>query len=96
MWHRKTWLGVVTLMGAFVLALPARLGSQGQPLPGPGPADAGARVKIEVDLVLVPVTVTDPYNRLVTGLRKEHFEIYEDNQPQEILYFSNEDAPLSL
>ena len=96
MWRWMSRLGSFSLMSALVLGLPASLGSQGVQLPPPGPADAGARVKIEVDLVLVPVTVTDPYNRLVTGLRKEHFEILEDNQPQEILYFSNEDAPLSL
>src|SRR5262245_42393032 len=28
------------------------------------------------DLVSLPVTVTDAYNRLVTGLDRQHFEIY--------------------
>ena len=31
-------------------------------------------VKVDVDLVLVPVTITDPMNRLVTGLDKENFQ----------------------
>ena len=30
-----------------------------------------------VDLVLVPVTITDPMNRLVTGLEKENFQLFE-------------------
>ena len=30
-------------------------------------------IRKDVDLVLVPVTVTDPMNRLVTGLEKENF-----------------------
>jgi hypothetical protein len=29
-------------------------------------------LKVDVDLVLVPVTITDPMNRLVTGLDKEN------------------------
>ncbi len=51
---------------------------------------------VDVDLVLVNVTITDPMNRLVTGLEKEHFKIYEGNQEQQIRHFSNEDAPISL
>jgi Ca-activated chloride channel family protein len=50
----------------------------------------------DVDLVLVPVTVTDPMNRLVTGLEKENFFLTDSGQPQEIRHFSSEDAPVSL
>jgi Ca-activated chloride channel family protein len=53
-------------------------------------------MKVDVDLVLVPVTITDPMNRLVTGLEKDNFQVYEDKQPQEIRHFSSEDAPISL
>jgi Ca-activated chloride channel homolog len=53
-------------------------------------------IKVDVDLVLVSVTITDPMNRLVTGLDKDNFQLYEDKQPQEIRHFSSEDAPLSL
>ncbi len=91
---RFAWLGSFALTGVLALALPPGITSQGA-APTP-PREPDARVRVDVDLVLVPVTVTDPYNRLVTGLRKEHFELYEDNERQEILYFSNEDAPLSL
>jgi Ca-activated chloride channel family protein len=53
-------------------------------------------MKVDVDLVLVPVTITDPMNRLVTGLEKTNFQLYEGNSSQEIRTFSSEDAPVSL
>ena len=55
-----------------------------------------ARIKVDVELVLVNVTVTDPMNRLVTGLEKDHFKVREDKTSQEITHFGAEDAPLSL
>ena len=53
-------------------------------------------VRVDVDLALVNVTVTDPYNRLVTGLELENFRIFEDNTEQEITHFSAEDVPVSI
>ncbi|HEV3307447.1 MAG TPA: VWA domain-containing protein [Candidatus Sulfotelmatobacter sp.] len=53
-------------------------------------------LKANVDLVLVPVTITDPMNRLVTGLEKENFQLFEGSAGQEIKTFSSEDAPVSL
>ncbi|MFZ0954067.1 MAG: VWA domain-containing protein [Candidatus Sulfotelmatobacter sp.] len=53
-------------------------------------------LKVDVDLVLVPVTITDPMNRLVTGLEKDNFELFEGGSKEEIKSFSSEDAPVSL
>ncbi|HKS73695.1 MAG TPA: VWA domain-containing protein [Terriglobales bacterium] len=53
-------------------------------------------MKVDVDLVLVPVTITDPMNRLVTGLDKDNFSLFEGKDQQEIRHFSSEDAPVSL
>ena len=53
-------------------------------------------LKVNVDLVLVPVTITDPMNRLVTGLDKDNFALFEGKEEQEIKSFSSEDAPVSL
>lgn len=53
-------------------------------------------LKTRVDLVLVPVTIIDSRNRLVLGLDKENFEVYENKQLQTIQHLSNEDAPISL
>lgn len=55
-----------------------------------------AEIRVNVNLVLVPLTVTDPMNRLVTGLEKENFQVYDDNAPQTIKSFAIEDAPLSI
>ena len=56
----------------------------------------GRYVKMDVDMALVNVTVTDPYNRLVTGLEQENFRVYEDNIEQEVVTFSAEDVPISI
>ncbi len=69
--------------------------------PKPGVTDPALKthtkpLKVDVDLVLVPATVTDPMNRLVTGLDQVNFELYENGQRQEIRHFSSEDAPISL
>jgi len=53
-------------------------------------------ILVDVDLVLVPATIIDPMNRLVTGLEKDHFVLFDNGQRQEIKYFSSEDAPISL
>ena len=55
-----------------------------------------ARIRVDVNLVLVPVTVTDPMNRLVTGLEKENFEIYDNNVGQVIKSFSTQDSPVTI
>jgi Ca-activated chloride channel homolog len=54
------------------------------------------RMRVDVNLVLVPVTVTDPLNRLVTGLEKQDFFVYENNALQTLKTFSAEDAPVSI
>jgi Ca-activated chloride channel family protein len=56
----------------------------------------GSFIRMNVDMVLVPVTVTDPMNRLVTGLEKEDFQVYENNGEQKIGSFASEDAPVSI
>jgi Ca-activated chloride channel family protein len=55
-----------------------------------------ARLRVNVNLVQVPMTVTDPMNRLVTGLEKENFALFDNNITQSIRYFSSEDAPLTI
>jgi Ca-activated chloride channel family protein len=52
--------------------------------------------KKDVELVLVPVTITDPLNRLVTGLDRDNFNLFEGKDRQEIKTFSSEDAPVSI
>lgn len=56
----------------------------------------GQSIRVDVDLALVNVTVTDPFNRLVTGLEQENFRVFEDNLEQEVVHFSTEDVPISI
>ena len=59
-------------------------------------ARPGQAIQFNVDLALANVTVTDPYNRLVTGLDKDNFRAFEDGVEQEIVHFSSEDVPVSI
>ena len=61
-----------------------------------GKVKPGSVIRMNVDMVLVPVTVTDPMNRLVTGLEQEDFQILENNGAQKIKSFAAEDAPVSI
>jgi VWFA-related protein len=58
--------------------------------------DRRSNIRVDTNLVLINVTVTDPLNRLVTGLDREHFRLYEDKSEQKISHFASEDAPLSI
>jgi Ca-activated chloride channel homolog len=60
---------------------------------GSGPR---SNLRVDTTLVLIPVTVTDPLNRFVTGLDKEHFKLEEDKVEQDISHFASEDAALSV
>jgi len=53
-------------------------------------------IRVNVDLALVNVTVTDPYNRVVTGLGPDNFRVFEDKVEQEVVNFSAEDVPASI
>ena len=51
----------------------------------------------DVRLVLLPTSVTDRKGRMVRGLDREDFTIYDDQVPQEIKYFSSETRePISI
>ena len=73
-------------------------GAEAPAASGPGALriHPGARIRMNVDMVLVQVTVTDPMNRLVTGLEQEDFQVFETNTQQKISSFASEDAPVSI
>ncbi len=75
----------------------APTGATAAPDSNPDLIDKSSRpIKVDVNLVLVPVTVTDPMNRLVTGLDKENFAMFEGTQYQPIKTFSSEDEPITV
>lgn len=55
-----------------------------------------APILVDVNLVMVNVTVTDPYDRIVTGLDQGNFEVFDEKVGQLITSFSTEDAPISV
>jgi Ca-activated chloride channel homolog len=52
--------------------------------------------KVGVETVFIKVSVTDPLNRYVTGLEKEHFKVFEDKIEQTISHFHQQSAPISV
>ena len=66
-----------------------------QQKPGTEVDDKGP-VITNTDLITFTVTVTDLYGRFVSGLNKNAFTIFDDKQPQEISFFSDDDSPVSV
>jgi Ca-activated chloride channel homolog len=48
------------------------------------------------ELILVPATVTDPMDRLVTGLDKDNFAIYQDKVKENVQALWSDDTPVSV
>lgn len=53
-------------------------------------------VIVNTDLVTFTVTVTDNYGRYISGLSKNAFTVFDEKVEQEITFFSDEDAPVSV
>lgn len=58
--------------------------------------DNDARFQSGVNLISVTSTVVDGAGKLVTGLPKEAFEVFEEGERQTITQFTNERVPVSL
>jgi Ca-activated chloride channel family protein len=58
--------------------------------------DEDKPVKVTTDLVTLTLTVTDQYGRYVSGLKKNAFTVYDEGQEQEITFFADADAPVSI
>jgi Ca-activated chloride channel family protein len=51
---------------------------------------------VNADLVKLTVTVTDSFDRYVTGIERDAFTILDNKVEQEIVFFNDEDAPASV
>src|ERR1700681_4262823 len=56
----------------------------------------GSRFRSGVELISVTATVSDKNGRFVSGLQKEDFVVYEDDEPVDLTHFSAERVPVSL
>lgn len=63
---------------------------------GAGAAQPSRPLRSGVDVVTVPVVVTDENGRLVTGLTRDDFTLYEDGIEQPLTLFLGERVPVSL
>lgn len=71
---------------------------QTQPPSGPVAKDTGQQdtVIVNTDLVTLTVTVQDQAGRFVSGLPRAAFEVTDNSEKQEIAFFSDDDAPVSV
>jgi VWFA-related protein len=92
---------VLTFASATVLADETGRGNETQVSIVPrAPRNPGAQkphsIRLDVRVVQIPVTVTDTWDRPISGLRKDDFQLFEDNVEQQIVYLSTEEAPASV
>ena len=74
---------------------------QPTPTPEESPNQSAAEedntpVKVKTDLVTLTLTVTDLYGRYVSGLKKDAFSVFDNKGEQDISFFSDADAPVSI
>jgi VWFA-related protein len=58
--------------------------------------DRDYMLNVDVQLVQLPVSVVDKEGRLVDGLARDRFQVFEDGVQQQISLFKHEDIPLSV
>lgn len=83
-------------LGAAGCAAGSRLAAAAGIWPAQGAVQAPRVFRSDVELVTTPVTVTDEAGRLVTGLARHDFDVYEDGRPQRIAQFTADRVPVSL
>jgi Ca-activated chloride channel family protein len=70
---------------------------QGQPAQAPTATDNGVFVfHAQAQEVTLHATVVDERNHLITNLGKGDFAVFENNQPQQIHFFHQEDVPVAI
>ncbi len=89
------WTSLFLMLG--VIASPAQTPTPTLPPQQQTVEDTDNRpVKVPTDLVTLTLTVTDIYGRYVSGLTKNAFSVIDNGQDQEITFFTDTDAPVSL
>ena len=75
-------------------------GAKTEPSPRPSPTIGSIQsdepLVVNTDLITLTVTVTDQYGRYVSGLTRKTFSVFEDKVEQNIEFFSDDDAPVTV
>jgi Ca-activated chloride channel family protein len=85
-------IGLIAGAAIVAMAMPAAA-SDGPS--GPEPSSRST-FKSGVDVVALSVTVLDPQARLLAGLSRDKFSVFEDGIRQDIAYFETSEVPLDL
>jgi Ca-activated chloride channel family protein len=94
-------LAFLVILAGVLLALaqePVPKEEKQGPLAPPRPQQEGEQpyaLRVEVPVVNVDVTVVDKNGNFITGLRREHFRVYQDGVEQEVVAFAPAEAPLT-
>jgi VWFA-related protein len=64
--------------------------------PTPEEVDENDIVRVDTTLVTVPVSVLDHDGRFVSGLKREDFTLFENDQEQSIAYFEPAEKPFTV
>jgi VWFA-related protein len=89
---RRLPAALALFLSAGVL-LSAQSGAPAQP---PAQEPQSFKFRTGVELINVNATVTDQSGRFVSGLNKDDFRVFEDEQPQPVTHFNAERVPVSL
>jgi Ca-activated chloride channel family protein len=60
------------------------------------PKDEGEIIRVDTDLVVIPARISSRDGKIVSGLKREEFRIFENGVEQEIAYFSGEEQPFTV
>jgi Ca-activated chloride channel family protein len=93
--------GVPRVMNAIrlttiLLMLQASYAADQEPPAGQAPDTGSYRISVDVALVVLQASVTDRNGRPVSDLGEPDFQVYENNVPQRIRLFKNEDVPVTV
>lgn len=85
-------------LAGFALAFSSTAQEAGQQPPqGQGQnQDDGFKIGVEVNMVTVPITIRRPEGGFIKGLQQSAFRIYENGEPQEIVFFAQEGLPTHI
>ncbi len=61
-----------------------------------GPEQEGFKIRVEVNTINVPITIRHPEGGFIKGLGQKDFRIFEDGEPQEIVFFAQEGLPARI
>jgi Ca-activated chloride channel family protein len=78
-------------LGLAVVVCGALVSGAAQP-----PVDPPQVLSVETDLVVLPVTVVDQHGRVVPGLTKSDFTVYDNGERQEIQLFTSDESPWTV